>query len=145
VDLQDQAVDGRERESTAGMKKAEVADFHKAIGHDMLEEPAEKLHDIEVGSAWACTAHFPGGEGDRAVRERDNAAVGDGDLENIRGKVREGGVAVVMGLTMDIPRDGPDLGVDVFQPSGVAHLFFEEGAVDGGEGFDGDKEGGAGG
>ena len=39
----------------------------------------------------------------------------------------------------------PDLWVDVLQQSGLAHVFFEEGAVDGGEGFDGDKEVGSGG
>ena len=71
--------------------------------------------------------------------------VGDGDLEDIGGEGGEGGVAVVIGLTVDIPGDGPDLGVDVLQQSGVAHLFFEDGAGDGGEGFDGDKEVGAGG
>ena len=59
--------DGRERDGTAGMEKAEVADFHEAIGQDMLEEPAEKLHDVEVGGAEAGTAHFPVGEGDGAV------------------------------------------------------------------------------
>ena len=75
----------------------------------------------------------------------DEAAVGDGDLEDIGGEGGEGGVAVVIGLTVDIPRDGPDLGIDVLQQSGVAHVFFEDGAGDGGEGFDGDKEVGAGG
>ena len=49
--LHDQQADGREWDSTAGMEKAEVADFHKAIRQDVLEEPAEKLHDVEVGSA----------------------------------------------------------------------------------------------
>ena len=145
VALHDHQADGRERDGTAGMEKAEVADFHEAIGQDMLEEPAEKLHDVEVGGAWAGTAHFPVGEGDRAVRERDDAAVGDGDLEDIGGEVGEGGVAVVIGLTVDVPGDGPDLGVDVLQQSGLAHVFFEERAVDGGEGFDGDKEVGSGG
>ena len=109
VSLHDHQADGRERDGTAGMEKAEVADFLKAIGQDVLEEPAEKLHDVEVGGAWACTAHFPVGEGDRAVRERDEATVGDGDPEDIRGEGGEGGVAVVIGLTVDVPGDGPDL------------------------------------
>jgi len=122
-----------------------MPDFHKAIGQDMRKEPAEKLHDVEVGSAEACTTHLTGGEGDRAVRERDNAAVGDGDLEDRRSEGGEGGVSVVMGLTVDVPGDGPDLGGDVLQQSGLMHVFFEEGAVDGGEGFDGDKEVGSGG
>ena len=119
-----------EGDGTSGMEKAEVADFHEAIGQDVLEEPAEKFHAVEVGSAEACTAHFPVGEGDCAVLEADETVVGDGDLEDRGGEVGEGGVAVVLGLTMDVPGDGPDLWVDVRQQSGLAHLFFEESAVD---------------
>jgi hypothetical protein len=33
------------------MQKAAVADFHKAIGQDVLEEPAEKLPDVKVSGA----------------------------------------------------------------------------------------------
>ena len=84
------------------MEKAEVADFLQAIRQDMLKEPAEKLHAVEVGSAEVGTADFPVGEGDRAVREADETVVGDGDFEDRGGKVGEGGVAVVIGLTMDI-------------------------------------------
>ena len=51
LSLHDHQADGREREGTAGMEKAKVADFHKAIGQDVLEEPPEKLHDVEVGGA----------------------------------------------------------------------------------------------
>jgi len=122
-----------------------VADFHEAIGQDVLEEPAEKLHDVELGGTWAGTAYFPVGEGDRAVCERDDAVVGDGDLEDIRGEIGEGGVAVVIGLTVDVPGKSPGLRIDLLQQTGVAHLFFEDGAVDGGERFDRDKEVGPGG
>ena len=52
---------------------------------------------------------------------------------------------MVMCLTVDVPGDGPDLGIEVLQQAGLAHLFFEERAVDGGEGFHGDKEVGSGG
>ena len=54
-------------------------------------------------------------------------------------------MAMVIGLTVDVPRDGPDLWVNVLQQAGLEHVFFEEGAGDGGEGFDGDKDVGAGG
>ncbi len=145
VSLPDQEADGRERDGTAGMEKAEMPDFHEALGQDMLEEPAEKFHDIEVGGAGACTAHFPVGEGDRAGREADETVVGDGDFEDIGGEVGESRVAVMVGLTVDVPGDGPDLGGDVLQQSGLAHGFFEEGTIDGGEGFDGNKEVGSGG
>ena len=85
------------------MEKAEVADFLKALGQDMLEEPADKFEDVKASGAEAGTAHFPIGEHDRAVLEAHDAVVGDGDLEDVGGEVGEGGVAVVVGLTVDIP------------------------------------------
>jgi hypothetical protein len=145
LSLPDQQADGRERDSTARMEKAEVADFLKALGQDVLEEPAEKLHDVEVGGAGAGTAHLPIGERDHAVLQADETVVGDGDLEDIRGEVDEGGVAVVVRLTVDIPGDGPDLRIDLLQQTGVAHLVVEERTVDGRERFDRDNKVGAGG
>jgi hypothetical protein len=38
------------------MEKAEVANFLQALRQDMLEEAAEKLHDVEVGGAEASAA-----------------------------------------------------------------------------------------
>jgi len=111
----------------------------------MLEEPAEKLHDVEVGGAEACTAHFPGGERDGAVREAHETVVGDSDLEDIRSEVGDSGVAVVLGLTVDVPGDGPDLGIDTLEQTGAVHLFFDERPVDGRERFHGNQEVGAGG
>jgi len=49
------------------VEKAEVADFHETVRQDVLEEPADKFHDIKGRGAEADTAHFPVGEGDRAV------------------------------------------------------------------------------
>ena len=100
------------------MKQVEVADFPAAIGQDVLEEPAEQRHAVEMGRAGACTAHFPVGEGDRTIFQAHETAVGDSDLENIRGKVLEGRMSVVIGLTMHVPGDGSDLGVGVLQQSG---------------------------
>ena len=145
VSLHHHQADGRGRHGTAGMEKADMPDFLQAIGQDVLEESPEKLHAVEVGGAEAGAAHLPGGEGDRAVRERDQATVGDGDLEDRRGEGGEGGVAVMIGLAVDVPRDGPDLGIALLQQSGVAHVFCAESPGDGGEGCDGDKEVGAGG
>jgi len=53
VCLHDHQAEGVGRESTAGMEKADMTDFHEAIGHDLLEEPAEKLHGVERGGSWA--------------------------------------------------------------------------------------------
>jgi hypothetical protein len=51
------------------MKKAEMPDFHEAIGQDVLEEAAEKFDGVEVGGAWARTARFAVGERNGAVLE----------------------------------------------------------------------------
>jgi len=45
--------DGVGIDGTAGVQKAEVSDFHKAIGQNMLEEPADKFNGVERGGAWA--------------------------------------------------------------------------------------------
>jgi hypothetical protein len=127
------------------MEQADVADFLNALGQDMWEEPADKFENVKVGGAEAGTAHFPIGERDRVVLETHDAVVGDGALEDVGGEGGEGGVAVVVGLTVDIPGESPDLGGDVLQQAGLAHVFFEEGSGDGGERFPGHREVGSGG
>jgi hypothetical protein len=117
-----------------------MPDFHKAIGQDLLEEPAEKLHAVELGVAEAGTAHFPGGERHRAVLQAHETVVGDGNLEDRGGEGGASRVAVVMGLRVDVPGEGPDLGGEVLQQARLSHLFFEERPGDGGERFDRDKE-----
>jgi hypothetical protein len=58
----------------------------------VLEEPAEKLHDVELGRAEAGTAHFPVGAGDGTVHEAHEAAVGDGNFADVGSEGGEGGV-----------------------------------------------------
>src|SRR5439155_26625145 len=100
-------------------------------GARQSEEAADTRHDVKGSGAWACTAHLTGGEGDSAVREADEAWVGDGDSADRGGAGCAGGVSVVIGPPLDMPGDGPDLWVDVLQQSGWAHVFFEESAGDG--------------
>jgi hypothetical protein len=145
VVLPDPPADGGERDGTAGMEQAAVADVHTAFGHDMREEAPEKLEDVEMGRPEAGTAHFSGGKRNAAVRERDEAVVGDGDLADRGGAGGEGGMAGVVGLRVDVPREGPDLGIALRQEPGVGHGVCEAGAGEGREGCDGDKDGGAGG
>ena len=96
------------------MHKTKMAHFHEARGEDVLEEPAYKLQDVEVDGAKACTAGFAVGERDGTVLEADDTAVGDGDFEDIRSEVLQGGGAVWGGLTMHIPGGVPDLWGDLF-------------------------------
>jgi hypothetical protein len=122
-----------------------VADVHTALRQDVWEAPAETRPAVEGGGTEAGTAHLPVSDGDSMVREAHEAAVGESDLEARGGEGREGGVAVVIGLTVDVPGDGPGLGSAVRQHSGVAPGVFEAGAVEGGKGCDRDTEGGTGG
>ena len=49
--MHDHQAEGVRRDGTAGMEQAAMTDVHEAIGQDVLEEPAEKLHGVEVGGA----------------------------------------------------------------------------------------------
>ena len=126
--LQDHPAEGVGRDGTACMEQAEVADFHAAVREHVLEEPAEKLHDVKGGGAWACTCRCTVGEGDHAVLEADKALGGESDPEARGGEGGAGGVSGVLGLTLDVPGDGPDLWGDVLQQSGLAHVFLKESA-----------------
>jgi hypothetical protein len=125
------------------MPKAAMADLHAAVREAVLEEPAEHLDGVEGGGTLSNATGFAVGDG--AVLERDDSALGDGDLADRGGEVGERGLAVRIGLAGDIPGDVPDGWGDVSPPAGLAHVFFEEGAVDGREGLHGDKEVGPGG
>jgi hypothetical protein len=138
--LPDQQADGSRRDGTAGMEKAAMPDLHQALGQDVREDPAEQRQDVQASSAEACTAPVPGGAGDRAVCEADETVGGERALEARGGQGRKGGMALVMGPTMDMPGEGPGLRVDVLQETSVTHRFFAEGTGEGGEGFDGAKE-----
>jgi hypothetical protein len=125
------------------MAQADVADFHAAVREHVLEEPAEQLENVACGGAWACTASCAGGDRDRAVREAEDALVGDGAPEDIWGEGGAGGVSMMIGLTVDVPGDGPDLWGDGRSHASVAHLFFDQSAGDGCKGFHGAREAGA--
>ena len=121
-----------------------MPDFHTAFGQDVREEPAEQLHDVELGRAEAAgPAHCPRGEGDGTVHEAHDAAVGDGNVEDGGSEGGEGGGAVGLCLTVDMPGESPPLGSDVLQQSGVRHGFFAERTGDGGARCDRHKEVGA--
>jgi hypothetical protein len=126
------------------MEHADVADFHETVRETLLAEPAEKRQGVEGGGSSACTAEGTIGAGDATRLARNAAAIGDGDPEAIGGEVVERCGPMWRGLAVDVPRHRPGLWVDVLQPAGLAQVFFEESAGEGGEGCDGDKEVGSG-
>jgi len=80
VDEGTDRVDGNGR---VGGKKAVVPDFHEAVGQDMLEEVADELQDLQRGGAVEVGAVFPILKRDGTVFDLDDAAIGDGDLEDV--------------------------------------------------------------
>src|SRR5712691_9068638 len=64
VGLHHHATDIRRVDGTAGAHTAQMSSLHAARGQDVLQEPAQKLQDVELGGARAGAAGC-------AVRERD--------------------------------------------------------------------------
>ena len=123
--------EGGRCESAAGVHEAEGPDLHTAVGEDLREEPTEKLHSLEARGASTRPAGCAGGAGNGPVRQRAETAVGASDPEASRGTGCAGRVAVLLGLSVAVPGDGPAVWVARLQESGVAHVFFKDGAVDG--------------
>ena len=143
VGLRHHAPDIRRVDGTAGAHKAKMSYLHEARGQDVLQEPAHKLQDVELGGARACAAGFAVRERDDRVLERDNTAVGDGHFEDIRSKGLQGRGAVRVDLAVHVPGGVPDLWGDLFDKPGGRHLFFEESAVERRQGLDRHGEVGA--
>ena len=61
--LPDQPAAGRERDGTAGMEHAEVADFHASPQARHAEEPAEKLHAVSAVRSALPTFRYVNGDG----------------------------------------------------------------------------------
>src|SRR5262245_60091604 len=110
--------------------------LHEARGQDVLQEPAHKLQDVELGGARAYASEFAVREGDDTVLERDNTAVGDGHFEDIRSKVLQGCGAVRVDLAVHVPGGVPDLWGDLFAKSGGRHCCFEDSTVERRQGLD---------
>lgn len=77
---------------------------------------------------------------DGAVFDFQDARVGDGDFEDVRGKVFKAGFRGRHGLGVDVPVDVPDFSGDLIEEAGFYHLIAELGLEDFGERFDGEIE-----
>jgi hypothetical protein len=66
--------------------------------------------------------------------------IGDGNSEDIGGKVFEACFAGTHGLGVDVPVNLPDLRRDLIEETGLLHFITELGSKDHGEGSDGEIE-----
>jgi hypothetical protein len=77
---------------------------------------------------------------DSAVLDFDDSRIGDGDPEDVGGKVFEACFAGADGLGVDIPIELPDLGEDFIEEANFLHFIAELGFEDYGESFHGEIE-----
>ncbi len=77
---------------------------------------------------------------DRAVLDFQDSRIGDGDSEDVGGKVFEGCFAGTDGWGIDVPVDLPDFRGDLIEESGWFHFLAELGFEDLGKGSDGEVE-----
>jgi hypothetical protein len=142
----DPAPDGIRCDGPAGAQHAAVAPLHAARGQDVLQAPASPRQDVAGGRARACAAGLTGGEGDEAVRARDETAVGASHWQDGGGKRRHSGSAMGLGRAVHVPGRLPARWIELRQEVGRgAHCCGDDGAGERREGADGHGEGGAGG
>jgi hypothetical protein len=77
---------------------------------------------------------------DGTVLDFQDAGVGDGYPEDIRGEVFEACFTGTDGLGVDVPVDLPDLGRDLIEETSLFHFIAELGFEDDGESLDGEIE-----
>lgn len=138
--LQDQLTDAVGVQDGAWAHEPEVPDLHESRGEDMLEEAPNELHDVEVDRSVTCASVLSMLEGNDAIFDFDDPAVGDGHFEDIRGKILQRSGAISNGLTVYDPVGFPDLCLELRKETGLIHLFFELCAEDRRKGLDGDIE-----
>lgn len=136
----DQGTNAIEWELAIGIDKTVVADLHETGGEEVLQETADKLHDIEGKSSGSFAVGLTITDQDDAVLDSDDAGVGDGDPEDVGGEVFESGFAGAHGLAVNIPVDLPDCLRNLIEALGLLDQVAELGAKDFRQGFDGQEE-----
>jgi hypothetical protein len=77
---------------------------------------------------------------DSTVFDFQDSRIGDGDFEEVGGKVFEACFAGTHGLGVDVPVELPELGRDLIEETGLLHFIAELGFEDDGESSDGEIE-----
>ncbi len=93
-----------------GTQQAVVADFGGPFGQDVLKKAVDKLGGGKVDAADLLGFVVTVSESDDSVVERFQAAIGDGDAENIAGEIVEHFVATAGVLGVNDPARFPDGG-----------------------------------
>jgi hypothetical protein len=131
---------GSQEQALGGAKETEIAHLDKAPGQDVLEEAVDELFGGECAELELSSIGRAVAKGDLVVFELDQAAVADGDPEDVRSEVLEGGAAIANRFAVDDPLLLPDGGGYIVGKTGFLKGVKEFGLEDPGEGFDWEQE-----
>lgn len=106
----------------------------------MLQEAPDKLHDFQGKGPKAVAMRFSVAKEDRSVLDFQDTGIGDGDSEDVGGKVFKGCFAGADGLGVNVPVDLPDFRRDLVEETGLFHFIVELGFEDLGKSSDGEVE-----
>ena len=110
--------EGRQVQALGGAEETEIAHLDETLGQDMLEEAVDELFDRESAELVLAGIGRAVAKGDLIVFELDQAAVADGDPEDVRGEILEGCAAITDRFAVNNPvllRDG---GGDIVDEAG---------------------------
>ena len=139
VSIQKQS-EGSQEQTLGGAEEAEIAHLHKAPGQDMLEETVDELFGGEGAELELAGIGRAVAKSDLIVFEFYQAAVADGDPEDIGGQVLEGSASIADRFAVDDPLLLPDGGGDIVGDAGFLEGMLEFGPEDPGERPDREQE-----
>jgi hypothetical protein len=139
VSFKEQSEGGQEQ-ALRGAEETEIADLHKASGQDMLEKAMDELFGGESAEGGLAGSGRAVTKGDLVVFEFDQAAIADGDPEDVGSQVFKGSTATANRFAVNDPILFPDFGGDGIGKAGSLKGVMEFGPEDFGEGFDWEQE-----
>jgi hypothetical protein len=131
---------GSQEQALGRAEETEIAHLDEAPGQDVLEEAMDELFCGEGAEGELSGVGGAVAKGDLVVFEFYQAAIADGDSEDIGSQVLEGSAAVADRFAVDNPILLPDIGGDAVGEAGSLKGVKEFGPEDPGEGFDWEQE-----
>jgi len=128
--LGDEPADAIDRERAGGAEESVVADFLKAAGEQMIQETADELDGLQAHATRLTRRFVTDSEGHHAVLTAEDAAVGDGNTEDVTGQILQGTSSITDGLAVHDPGLLPDFGGDEIEQAGLVDGMAELGAED---------------
>ena len=132
--------EGSQEQALRGAEETEIADLDEAPGEDVLEEAVDELFGGKSAEGDLAGSGRAVAKGDLVVFEFYQAAVADGDPEDVRGEILEGRAAITDRFAVNNPvllRDG---GGDSVDEAGFLQGVQEFGLEDSGESFEWEQE-----